>query len=183
MFSSSVSVRKLLYLISLVRSQLTYCCQIWRLHLIKDIIFIEKIQRQATNKFILNDFSSDYQTRLISLNLLPLMYLQLFDVLFFVKCLKFPDPSFVVEKFITFPSSTRSGSAAKLVHKHSSTSSSHHFYFCRLAGLHLKVSSSYWPNTFFLYYQTSNKATFLDYFYITLWPFFPLYLSCCLSLQ
>ena len=48
-FSSSVSVRakKLLYL-SLVRSQLTYCSQIWRPHLIKDILSIEKIQRRAT---------------------------------------------------------------------------------------------------------------------------------------
>ena len=133
-FSSSVSIRakKLLYL-SLVRSQLTYCCQIWRPHLIKDITFLDRIPRQAT-KFILNDFSADYKTRLISLSLLPLMFLyELFDVLFFVKCLKFPDPSFVVKKFISFStSSTRSGSAAKLVHKFSSTSSSHHSYFCRI---------------------------------------------------
>ena len=117
-FSSSVSVRakKLLYL-SLVRSQLTYCSQIWRPHLIKDILSIEKIQRRAT-KFILNDFSSDYRTRLISLGLFPLMFLyELFDVLFFIKCLKFPDPSFVVEKYVTFSSfPTRSGSTAKLVH-------------------------------------------------------------------
>ena len=65
------------------------------------------------------------------LNLLPLMYLyELFNVLFFVKCLKFPNPSFIVEKFITFSSSsTRPGSAAKLVHKRRSTSSSHHFTF------------------------------------------------------
>ena len=119
--------KNLLYL-SLVRSQLTYCCQIWRPHFIKDIIFIEIIQRRDT-KFILNDFSSDYQTRLISLNLFPLMYLyKLFDILFFVKCLKFSNPSFAIEKFITFSSFTRSGSAAKLAHKHSSNSSSHHFY-------------------------------------------------------
>ena len=74
-FSSSVSVRakKLLYL-SLVRSQLTYCCQIWRPHLIKDIIFIEKIQRLAT-KFILNGFSSDYRTRLIFTNCLTFDFL------------------------------------------------------------------------------------------------------------
>ena len=106
-FSSSVSIRakKLLYL-SLVRSQLTYCCQIWRPHLIKDITF-ERIQRRAT-KFILNDFSADYKTRLISLSLLPLMFLyELFDVLFFVKCLKFPDPSFVVKEFISFSTSSQ----------------------------------------------------------------------------
>ena len=39
---SQWGLRNLLYL-SLVRSQLTYCCQIWRPHLIKDIIFIEII--------------------------------------------------------------------------------------------------------------------------------------------
>ena len=53
-FSSSVSVRvkKLLYL-TLVRSQLTYCPQIWRSHLIKDILFLEKILRWASNIFLL----------------------------------------------------------------------------------------------------------------------------------
>ena len=61
----------------------------------KDILTIEKIQRRAT-KFILNDFSSDYKSRLISLGLLPLMFLyELFDILFFLKCLKFPESSFV----------------------------------------------------------------------------------------
>ena len=98
-FSTSISVRaKKLIFLSLVRSQLTYCSQIWRPHLIKDILLIEKIQRRAT-KFILNDFSSDYKARLISLGLLPLMFLyELFDVLFFVKSVKYPDPSFVVDK-------------------------------------------------------------------------------------
>ena len=133
-FSSSVSVRakKLLY-ISLVRSQLTYCSQIWRPHLIKDILLIEKIQRRAT-KFILNDFSSDYKARLISLGLLPLMFLyELFDVLFFVKSIKFPDSSFMVENYVSFSSlPTRSGSTAKLVHRYSSTSLSRHSYFYRL---------------------------------------------------
>ena len=66
--------------------------------------------------------------------LIPLMFLyELFDVLFFIKCPKFPDPSFVVKKYVTsssFP--TRSGSTAKLVHKHNSTSLLHHSYFCRL---------------------------------------------------
>ena len=46
-------MKKKLYL-SLIRSQLTYCSQIWRPFLRKDILFIEKIQRRAT-KYILND--------------------------------------------------------------------------------------------------------------------------------
>ena len=78
----------LLYL-SLVRSQLTFCSQIWRPHLKEDILsIIEKIQRRAT-KFILNDVSSDYRTR-FSLGLFPLMFLyELFDVLFFINVLSF----------------------------------------------------------------------------------------------
>ena len=118
----------------MVRSQLTYCSQIWRPHLIKDILSIEKIQRRAT-KFILNDFSSDYKSRLVSLGLLPLMFLyELFDILFFLKCLKFPESSFVVESYVTFSSlPTRSGSNTKLVHKYTSTSLARHSYFCRLA--------------------------------------------------
>ena len=74
-FSSYVpiKVKKLLYL-SLVRSQLTYCSQVWRPRLIKDFTSLERIQRRAT-KFILNDFSSNYRDRLITLNLLPLLYL------------------------------------------------------------------------------------------------------------
>ena len=58
--------------LSLVRSQLLYCSPVWRPHLIKDIVSIENVQCRAT-KFILNDFSSDYKHRLVSLNLLPLM--------------------------------------------------------------------------------------------------------------
>ena len=56
----------------LVRSQLTYCSQLWNPYLIKDTVILEKIQRQAT-KFILSDYVSDYKTRLLKLDLLPLI--------------------------------------------------------------------------------------------------------------
>ena len=59
--------------VSLIRSQLLYCTQIWRPHLMKDILTIERVQRRAT-KYILNDFTSCHKTRLLKLNLLPLMY-------------------------------------------------------------------------------------------------------------
>ena len=59
--------------VSLVRSQLFYCTQIWRTHLMKDILNIEQVQCHAT-KHILNDYTSSYKTRLIQLNLLPLMH-------------------------------------------------------------------------------------------------------------
>ena len=70
---NSVQAKKLLY-ISTVRSQLQYCSPLWRPNLIRDIVQLEKIQRRAT-KYILMDFNSDYKTRLISLNLLPMMYI------------------------------------------------------------------------------------------------------------
>ncbi len=73
-----------------------YCSPIWRTYLIKDITALENIQRRAT-KFILNDFFSDYKTRLISLHILPLiMQLELNDLHFFLKWLKtltFPNMS------------------------------------------------------------------------------------------
>ena len=56
----------------LVRPVLTYCSPIWIPHFLEDIIKLENIQRSAT-KHILNDFTIDYKSRLISLNLLPLM--------------------------------------------------------------------------------------------------------------
>ena len=45
--STPVSTKKQLY-IALVRSQLSYCSPIWRPHLIKDIVSLERIQRRAT---------------------------------------------------------------------------------------------------------------------------------------
>ena len=112
---------------------ITYCSQIQTPYLIKDITFLEKIQRRATN-FMLKDYSLDYRSRLISFHLLPLMYLyELSDVLFFVRSLKFPDPSFPIKDYISFSKApTRSASSSKLSIKSSSTSLSRHTYFCRL---------------------------------------------------
>ena len=74
--------------VSLIRSQLLYCTQIWRPHLMKDILTIERVQRHAT-KYILNDFTSCYKTRLLKLNLLSLLYMfELQDLLFTIKSIK-----------------------------------------------------------------------------------------------
>ena len=79
--------KKLLY-IHLVISQLIYCSQIWRPYLLKDITVLENVQRRGT-KFILNDFTADYKTRLLSLNLLPLAMLYEFnDILFSLNLLR-----------------------------------------------------------------------------------------------
>ena len=82
-----VNLKTQLY-ISLVRSHLCYCSQIWRPNLIKDITNLECIQRKAT-KFILNDYASDYKSRLEALQMLPLtLWFELQDIMFLVKCLQ-----------------------------------------------------------------------------------------------
>ena len=61
---------------------------LWRPHQVQHIILLERVQRRAS-KFILNDYSTDYKSQLIKLNLLPLMYIyELMDILFFIKSLK-----------------------------------------------------------------------------------------------
>ena len=77
-----------------------YCSPIWRPYLVKDISNLEHLQRRAT-KYILNDYISDYKTRLLKLELLPLMYtFELSDIMFFIKSIKNPTSSFN----ISFPS-------------------------------------------------------------------------------
>ena len=62
--------------------------------LIKDIVTLERVHRRAT-KFIVAASSVSYRDRLITLNLLPLMYFyEYLDLLFLVHSLKFPDGSF-----------------------------------------------------------------------------------------
>uniref|UniRef100_A0A1X7TPQ0 Reverse transcriptase domain-containing protein n=1 Tax=Amphimedon queenslandica TaxID=400682 RepID=A0A1X7TPQ0_AMPQE len=82
--SVSVEIKKTLY-IYLVLSQLVYCSLIWRPNLVKDFMLLERVQQKAT-KYILNNFVSDYRTRLMSLNMLPsVIILELNDISFFVK--------------------------------------------------------------------------------------------------
>lgn len=91
--------KRLLYIL-LVRSQLT----------------------QASNKYIFNDYTSDYKVRLMRLGL---MYqLELTHILFCVKNLV---SHFVMSDFITF--SNRSVNSGKMGHTGSSTNCSRNFYF------------------------------------------------------
>ena len=78
--SASVLLKKQLF-ISLVRSHFSYCSQLWKPLHVKDILSLERVQRRAT-KFILNDYVSDYKTRLRRLSFLPLsLWLDLRDVM------------------------------------------------------------------------------------------------------
>ena len=81
------STKKTLYT-TMVCSHLIYCSPVWHPRFIKDIQLLERVQRRAT-KHILDDFTSDYKDKLISLELLPLMmFYELLDIMFFVKPLK-----------------------------------------------------------------------------------------------
>ena len=73
-FSTNITAisKKHLY-ISLVRSQLMFCSTLWKPDLLKDIRQLEQLQHRAT-KYILNDYTSNYKSRLLELKNLPLMY-------------------------------------------------------------------------------------------------------------
>ena len=135
--TTPVRAKKLLFL-SLVLPKLSYCSPIWRPNLVKDITVLEGVQRRAT-KFILNDYSSDYKSRLQSLHLLPLMYrLELNDIMFFVSSVKNPSPHFNILNYFTFchhSISTRSATKSKLQLSFSSSSLVHHSFFHRLPRL------------------------------------------------
>ncbi len=75
----------------------------------------------------------DYKTRLMSLNILPLM--MLYELMFFVCNLKEPSNSFNIMKFISFNKSSTRSSSGKLVHSITSINSQRHFYFNRLIRL------------------------------------------------
>ena len=134
--SPNISARKKLYL-SLIRSKLTYCSPVWRPSLIKHIELLETVQRRAT-KFILNNSELDYKSRLVHLNIFPLMlWYELADIMLLVKCIKNPDSRLEISKYITFSTTnTRSASFLKLSHHHHSrTNLSRHFYFNRVCRL------------------------------------------------
>ena len=133
--NNNIQAKKQLY-ISLVRSQLLYCSQIWRPQLIKDIIKLERIQRRAT-KYILNNYDLSYKQRLQQLHMLPLMYTyELNDLMLLIKTLKFPSTHFDIGKYIQFSNhSTRAASTHKLSHRRAISSCYHNSYFNRIIRL------------------------------------------------
>ena len=173
--SLSIQLKKSLYL-SLVRSHLSYCSQLWRPYLVKDFTKLEKVQRRAT-RFLIDYLPGDYKARLIELNLLPLMYwLEIADVLFFMKSLRGQNDSFNVLDYVAFTSSrTRSGNRKKLQHKYCRTTKRRNFFFHRivrlwnalpvldtnlsLPALKFHLAKFFW-NHFLTHFDVNNTCTY-----------------------
>ena len=85
-------------------------------------------------KYIVNDVSMDYKSRLTKLRMLPLMYrLELYDIMFFASALKKPDDHFNINNYFSFCSSnSQSQSFFKLKHYPVNNSLLRHSYFNRL---------------------------------------------------
>ena len=131
--SAPVSIKKQIYL-TLVRSKLTYCCQLWRPYLIKDITMPEHVQRRAT-KFITGDYESDYKSRLLKLDLLPLMHwYELQDLLCLIKCLQ-NQPENINIDHVKFVSSGTRRSNRTLQYNYTRTTAARHFFFNRVVRL------------------------------------------------
>ena len=165
--TTPTEVKRKLFL-SLIIPIFTYCSPVWRPVLVKDFVALEQFQRRAT-KYILNDYSSDYYSRLLSLGLLPLMYrLELADIMFFLTSLQHPTSQFNIMNHFSFSSSnTRFSSRGKLSHKFSSSSSSHHSFFTRfprlwncLPSIDLNKSLSLIKSDLINYFITHFQANF-----------------------
>jgi hypothetical protein len=85
-YTAPVTVKKQLY-VSLVRSGLEYCSQVWSGTTSQNILLIERLQRSAT-RYILQQPDLDYKDRLKELKLLPLTYRREYlDTCMFYKCM------------------------------------------------------------------------------------------------
>jgi hypothetical protein len=85
---------KLTTYLTIVRSILEYCTQVWNPTTKENIKQLESVQRKSTN-YILNNpkrpspLHIDYKTRLTTLNLLPLSFRrEFYDLIFFIKSLR-----------------------------------------------------------------------------------------------
>ena len=96
-----------------------------------DITTLERVQHIRIYIYIYTS------SRLLQLNLLPLMYIyELNDLMFLIKSLNMPTENFDIKDFISFnASNTRSGSHLKLCHPRALSTNHHYFYFNRIVRL------------------------------------------------
>ena len=79
-------------------------------------------------------YSSNYRTRLLNLNMLPLMHTyDLCDILFFIKSVRHPTNHFNINNYVSFcHHPTRSSTNNKLQHNFTSSTKLSNFYLNRL---------------------------------------------------
>ena len=102
------------------------------MEIIKDniMLLLERVQRRAT-KFILDDYSMNYKSRLANLKLLPLMYIyELTDILLAIKSFKQHTSSFDISQYLQFNESTTRFANTKLCHKIYNNTITANSYFC-----------------------------------------------------
>ena len=114
----------------------------------------------------------DYKSRLISLNLLPLMMTyESNDLAFFLKCLQSPSEAFNIFNFVNFCSSSTRSSGLKLKHHYCNNNTSHHFFFNCLPrlwnrlppldySLPLSALIPFLKSFFWSHFDSSNPCTF-----------------------
>ena len=123
---------KLLY-VSLVRSHLCHCSEVWAPQTSMLMMEVEKVQRHAS-RFICKNNNNYYRDRLTGLNLLPInFWLEYLDVLFFFKC-KLGYINFCIDNYLSFctGSSRRSASGIFLKNVYAKTSLFRDSFFVRI---------------------------------------------------
>ena len=126
---------------------------------------LERVQSRAT-KWILTDYTSDYKSRLLTLNMLSLMMtFEVYDISFFLKSLSSSSVAFDILNYVSFNFTvgTRS-SGNKLQHRFSRTNPSRHFYFSRLPRIWNSLLSLDHINLSLLHAVASLKHHFRSHF-------------------
>ena len=144
-----------------------YCPAIWRPHLLKDIALLDTVQKRAT-KWIVEDYTSNYKTRLKTLQILLMMVYELNDLAFFLKALQSPSHSFDILDHVSLCSCSLTHSNGTKLTQHSCHGDKHsHFYFNCLPQLWITLSH---PNTnlahpqVLLLFITTFKQHFISHF-------------------
>ena len=140
---NTINSKKQLY-ISLVRSQLLYIAQFYGNHILSNTYsFSNKLNAEQLSTYSMISPVTIYKTRLLKLQLLPLMYtFDLSDVMFFIKSYKSPHAGFDITKYISFATgNTQHATHYKLNQTRFSDNITKIFYFNRLPRIwnHLPV--------------------------------------------
>ena len=172
---TTLNLKRSLYL-TLVRSNLSYCSQVWHRQLIKDIKSLEQVRMRVT-WYIISDQTIDYKSRLASLATLPFKYFyKLQDLLFLIKFLLDPNDDTNIRSFLRFSSSSCSSRFGKLSYNLCHTSIYGHFYLNVIVRLYhmvpkgminlsllyntIKICNFFFWKHFTSHYHSDNPCSF-----------------------